>query len=116
MSMCWMRAFSLLRRSARLRSRRSSACSSTPRRYNRWCRRDCGGETQMATMGILTISTKGAAGGREDASGEAIGELVTAPPFNATIAERAIVADDRATIEQTLRRWADESHLDLILT
>ncbi len=63
----------------------------------------------MATVGILTISTKGAAGEREDASGEVIRELVTAQPLSATIAERAIVADDRAAIEQTLRRWADES-------
>jgi molybdopterin adenylyltransferase len=70
----------------------------------------------MATVGILTISTKGAAGEREDTSGEAIRELVSAPPLSATVAERAIVADDRATVEQTLRRWADESHLDLILT
>jgi molybdopterin adenylyltransferase len=70
----------------------------------------------MATVGILTISTKGAAGEREDASGEVIRELMTAQPLSATIAERAIVADDRAVIEQTLRRWADELHLDLILT
>jgi molybdenum cofactor synthesis domain-containing protein len=70
----------------------------------------------MATVGILTISTKGAAGEREDASGEVIRELVTPPPLSATIAERAIVTDDRAAIEQALRCWADESHLDLILT
>ena len=70
----------------------------------------------MATVGILTISTKGAAGEREDTSGEVIRELVTAAPLSATITERAIVSDDRAAIEQTLRRWADESHLDLILT
>jgi molybdenum cofactor synthesis domain-containing protein len=70
----------------------------------------------MATVGILTISTKGAAGEREDASGEVIRELVTAPPLSAIVAERAIVSDDRAAIEQVLRRWADESHLDLILT
>ncbi|HEY7022165.1 MAG TPA: MogA/MoaB family molybdenum cofactor biosynthesis protein [Ktedonobacterales bacterium] len=70
----------------------------------------------MAKVGILTISTKGAAGEREDASGEVIAELVTAPPLSATVTERAIVADDRTTIEETLRRWADESRLDLILT
>lgn len=70
----------------------------------------------MATVGILTISTKGAAGEREDMSGEAIREIVTAAPFSATVAEHTIVADDRAAIEQTLRRWADESRLDLILT
>ncbi len=70
----------------------------------------------MATVGILTISTKGAAGEREDASGEVIREMVTAQPINAIVAERAIVADDRSAIEQILRRWADELHLDLILT
>jgi molybdopterin adenylyltransferase len=70
----------------------------------------------MTTVGILTISTKGAAGAREDTSGEAIRELVTAPPLGATVAERAIVADERAAIEAILRRWADEARLDLILT
>jgi molybdopterin adenylyltransferase len=70
----------------------------------------------MATIGILTISTKGAAGAREDASGEVIRELVTAPPLSATVAERGIVADDRAAIEAILLRWADERRLDLILT
>ena len=68
------------------------------------------------TVGILTISTMGAAGQREDTSGEAIRELVEAEPLSATIAERAIVADDRDAIERTLRAWADERHLDLILT
>jgi len=70
----------------------------------------------MTTVGILTISTKGAAGAREDASGEVIRELVTAPPLSAVVAERAIIADDRAAIEAILRRWADEQRLDLILT
>ena len=68
----------------------------------------------MATVGILTISTKGAAGEREDTSGQAISEIVTAPPLSATISERAIVADDRAAIEAILRHWADERRLDLI--
>ena len=64
----------------------------------------------MATVGILTISTKGAAGEREDASGEVIREMMTAQPLSATIAERAIVADDRSDYRsRSLRRWADES-------
>ncbi len=70
----------------------------------------------MATAGILTISTKGAAGAREDTSGEVIRELLSAAPLRATIAERALVPDERGAIEETLRRWADEAHLDLILT
>ncbi|HST86794.1 MAG TPA: MogA/MoaB family molybdenum cofactor biosynthesis protein [Ktedonobacterales bacterium] len=70
----------------------------------------------MVRVGILTVSTKGAAGQREDTSGEAIRELVTAPPLGATVAERGIVADERAAIETTLQHWADDLGLDLILT
>lgn len=70
----------------------------------------------MVRVGILTVSTKGAAGQREDTSGEAIRELVTAPPLSATVAERGIVADERAAIETTLQHWADDLGLDLILT
>lgn len=70
----------------------------------------------MISVGILTISTKGAAGEREDTSGAAIQELVTGPVLEATVAERALVADDRPAIEAVLRRWADELQLNLILT
>jgi molybdopterin adenylyltransferase len=67
-------------------------------------------------VGILTISTKGAAGAREDTSGEAIRALVEAAPLHAQLVERAIVPDDRAAIEQTLRAWADARQIQLILT
>lgn len=67
-------------------------------------------------VGILTISTQGAAGAREDTSGEAIRALVEAAPLNAQVVERAIVADDRAAIEGALRAWADAGVTQLILT
>lgn len=67
-------------------------------------------------VGILTISTQGAAGAREDTSGEAIRALVEDTPLRAQIVERAIVPDDRAAIEQTLRAWSDSQRLQLILT
>lgn len=70
----------------------------------------------MVTVGILTVSTKGAAGEREDTSGDAIRELVAAPPLEAAIVERAIVPDDRASIESVLRHWADDVRLNLALT
>ena len=70
----------------------------------------------MVSAGILTISTKGAAGEREDTSGEAIRALIMAPPLEATLAERAVVPDDRASIESVLRHWADDLHLTLVLT
>src|SRR5579859_2702656 len=73
-------------------------------------------ETSARTVGILTVSTMGAAGQREDTSGQAIRELVEAEPLSARVAERATVPDDRDAIERTLRAWADERHLDLILT
>lgn len=68
------------------------------------------------TVGILTVSTLGAAGQREDTSGEVIRELVTAPPLAAEVAERLIVSDDRDAIEETLRHWADDLRVHLILT
>lgn len=70
----------------------------------------------MITAGILTISTKGAAGQREDTSGDAIQELISGPPITAQIVERAIVADDRAAIEAMFRHWADDLGLQLVLT
>src|SRR5260370_22910271 len=42
--------------------------------------------------------------------------MVTAPTLAATVAERAIVADERAAIEAVLRHWADDLRLNLILT
>ena len=74
------------------------------------------GDSVPITAGVLTASTKGAAGAREDTSGEAIRELIEAPPLAARIVERRIVPDDRATIESLLRHWADDLRLDLILT
>ena len=70
----------------------------------------------MITVGILTVSTLGAAGHREDTSGAAIREIVTAEPLSAEVAEQRIVADDRAAIESVLRHWADDLHLHLVLT
>jgi molybdopterin adenylyltransferase len=68
-------------------------------------------------IGILTISTSLVQGGREaDGSGDAIAEFVTAPPLNATIAERTAVADDRAAIRTMLAAWADGGTCDVILT
>ena len=70
----------------------------------------------MITVGILTVSTLGAAGQREDTSGAAIREIVTAEPLSAEVAEQRIVADDRAAIESVLRHWADDLQLNLVLT
>ena len=65
-------------------------------------------------VGVLTSSDMGARGEREDTSGALIRETLTPPDYEH--AEYAVVPDDRATIEETLRTWADERGLDLILT
>ena len=70
----------------------------------------------MISAGILTVSTRGAAGQREDTSGDAIRELVTAPPLSAEVSARAIVPDDRGAVEAVLRHWADDLRLQLVLT
>lgn len=65
------------------------------------------------SVGILTLSDKGSRGEREDTSGPAIYERLTALGLNT--AKRAMIADDLAGIETTLREWVGEG-LDLIMT
>ena len=68
----------------------------------------------MYTVGVITSSDAGARGEREDSSGALIKQVLAAPDFE----HRAyvIVPDDRALIERTLTSWADDDHLDLIVT
>lgn len=68
----------------------------------------------MIRVGILTASTLGARGEREDTSGEAIRELVSS--IGGSVEAYQVVTDDRATIAGALRAWCDEQGLDLILT
>jgi molybdopterin adenylyltransferase len=68
----------------------------------------------MIRVGILTASTLGARGEREDTSGAAIRELVAT--IGATVETYRVVTDDRATIERALVEWCDELGLDLVLT
>ena len=68
----------------------------------------------MIRTGILTASTLGARGEREDTSGGAIREMIG--PIGATIDAYEVVPDDRDTIANVLRAWSDDLQLDLILT
>lgn len=67
----------------------------------------------MYTVGVLTSSDAGARGEREDTSGTVIREVLTAPDYEHRAYE--VVPDDRAIIQETLVRWADED-LDLVVT
>lgn len=62
----------------------------------------------------LTVSTSKAAGVGEDESGPRLEAL--ARELGAGEVERALVADDRALIEQRLRHLADEQGCALVLT
>ena len=69
----------------------------------------------MTRVGILTLSDRAAAGVYEDRSGQVIRELVLAR-LGAEIVEQAIIPDEFERIRDTLITWADQRHLELILT
>jgi len=68
----------------------------------------------MFTAGILTISTKGAKGQREDKSGPVIRDMVSAAGNR--VVEYAVIPDDRSLISIRLVDWADRGDMDVILT
>lgn len=67
----------------------------------------------MFRIGILTLSDKGARGERVDSSGPLLATLVAEL---GEVIKTAIIPDDAATIAATLCIWADQEHLQLILT
>ncbi|MCL5264593.1 MAG: MogA/MoaB family molybdenum cofactor biosynthesis protein [Chloroflexi bacterium] len=68
----------------------------------------------MIRAAILTISDKGYQGQREDVSGQEIRKALQS--IGAEIVDYRIVPDERAMIEATLKSWADEQRVDLVLT
>lgn len=68
----------------------------------------------MPTLGILTSSDLGSRGQREDTSGPRIRELLT--PLGFAVVRYEIVPDERAILEDRLRRWSDDDKLDMIVT
>ena len=66
------------------------------------------------TGGILTISDKGSRGEREDTSGPQLQAMLTEQGFS--VVAYTIVPDEIAQIQETLRTWADEKKIDLILS
>ena len=69
----------------------------------------------MLSVGILTISDRGARGEYPDRSGPAIRKLI-AERLEAEVLCTDIVPDERAVIRDKLIEWADVQHLDLVLT
>ena len=65
-------------------------------------------------VGILTVSDKGAAGGREDLSGDELEKLVLEQGWEVT--RRDIVPDDAESIKLRLIEYSDHEGLNLVLT
>jgi molybdopterin adenylyltransferase len=68
----------------------------------------------MFKVGIITVSDKGHAGEREDASGPAIEQIIS--KIAGRKAGYTIVPDDIDKIKEAIIRMADEEKIDLILT
>ena len=68
----------------------------------------------MFGLGILTISTSGAKGQREDASGQVIRELLELQGFQ--VVRYEVISDEKDLIAETLSQWADSVDVDLIVT
>ena len=66
-------------------------------------------------VGILTCSDRSARGERADVGGPTLHNLAV-ERLGARVAQYKVVPDDREAIAATLREWADERDLDLILT
>lgn len=66
------------------------------------------------TAAVITLSDKGAAGEREDKSGPAIVEALTAEGYE--ILETMILPDDLEMIKKQLIRLADQRQVNLIMT
>jgi molybdenum cofactor synthesis domain-containing protein len=70
----------------------------------------------MIRVGVLTVSDRSSRGVRPDTSGPAVAGAVLAGLADSQVIAAEIVPDEPAMIAGTLKRWADELDLDLILT
>ena len=68
----------------------------------------------MFGLAVLTISTSGSQGSRDDSSGHAIKEMIEGDDFKAVRYE--IVTDDKDTIANKMAEWADAEDVDLIVS
>lgn len=68
-----------------------------------------------ATIAVLTVSDRAAAGIYEDKGGPAIERWLRAAITSPVVIHRQIVPDGRDSVAAALRHWADEGGADLIL-
>ena len=68
----------------------------------------------MFKVGILTVSDKGWRGERDDRSGPAIQDSLSA--MDSEVVKYEVIPDEVDVIATRLKEWADEGSVDLILT
>ena len=68
----------------------------------------------MFGLGVLTVSTSGYYGQRDDTSGDKIKELL--PPPDYELVRYEIVSDDKEVIAQRMAEWADSPDVNLIIS
>ena len=68
----------------------------------------------MFNLGVLTVSTSGYHGRREDTSGQAIRDILAPPLYE--VGRYEVVPDQREVIEDKFKEWADDDNLDLIVS
>lgn len=73
-----------------------------------------GEEPIVIRAAVVTVSDKGYAGEREDASGPVLRDLLTG--IGAQVEAPHLVPDEQPQIEDLLRRIADEECVDVVLT
>lgn len=68
----------------------------------------------MFNLAVLTVSTSGHQGNREDTSGQAIKDALGLQGYK--VVRYEIVPDDRRVIAGRLSEWADDAGVDLIVS
>ena len=68
----------------------------------------------MFGLGVLTVSTSGYYGQRDDTSGDKIKELL--PPPDYELVRYEVVPDDKEMIAQRMADWADSPDVNLIIS
>ena len=72
------------------------------------------GSEHKFSLAVLTSSDAGAKGEREDTSGDAVVEMMTASGFR--LVRRDIVPDEADRIAERLKAWSDGGDVDVIVT
>ena len=68
----------------------------------------------MFGLAVLTVSTSGSQGNRDDSSGQAIKELLEGDDFE--VVRYEIVTDDKDTISAKFIEWAHADDVDIIIS